>query len=78
MPSCRKPALSVKELVLCFYQIAAGLGALHFNSVIDQDIHPGNILCSLDGNSWKKADLGSATRNTVNAKANTTSAKDCQ
>ena len=78
MPSCRKPSLSVKELVLCFYQIAAGLGALHINGIIDQDIHPGSILCSLDGKSWKKADLGSATRNNVNAKANLTSAKHCQ
>ena len=27
---------------------------------VDQDVHAGNILCTLDGKAWVKADLGSA------------------
>lgn len=78
VPLCRKPPLSVKELVLCASQIAAGLGHLHSNAIVDQDIHPGNILCSLDGKTWKKADLGSADRNSINGKGNVLAAKKCQ
>ena len=64
--------------MLCFYQIASGLQAMHVKGIVDQDIHPGNLLCSQDGTTWKKADLGSSSRNRVDGKPNVVDAKDCQ
>ena len=74
---CSKGPVSIKEIVLCFSRVAAGLEALHAKGIVDQDLHPGNILRSLDGTSWKKADLGNSARTRVNGKLNTIAAKDC-
>ena len=70
--------MTVKEMVLCFAHVAAGLEALHGKSIVDQDIHMGNILCSQDGTTWKKADLGYSARTKINGKLNTIAAKECQ
>lgn len=70
--------MSIKEMVLCFADLAAGLAALHRKDIVDQDIHMGNILCSQDGTMWKKADLGNSARTKIDGKPNIIAAKDCQ
>ena len=70
--------MSVKELIMAGYQIAAGLARLHKSGIIHQDIHLGNMMCSQDGAQWKLIDLGSAARNTIKDMANAIDAKDCQ
>ena len=36
---------------------------MHSMGIVDYDIHLGNLLVSLDGRLWKKADLGNAAFN---------------
>lgn len=70
--------LSVKELTLGFYQLAAGLDALHSKDIVSQDVHCGNVLLSQDGRTWKLADLGSGTRAKMNGQHNWTDPKNCR
>lgn len=50
----------VRQLVVGFQGVAAGLAHIHGKGIVDQDVHAGNIMCTLDGKAWVKADLGSA------------------
>lgn len=49
-----------QKLVVGFQGVAAGLAHIHSKGIVDQDVHAGNIMSSLDGKAWVKADLGSA------------------
>lgn len=40
--------------------IFAGLAHMHYKGIVDQDIHLGNLLVSLDSKRWVKVDLGNA------------------
>jgi len=54
--------LTVKEMVIGFYQLTSGLDHMHVRQIVDQDVHRGNVLISKGDGSWKKGDLGSAAR----------------
>ncbi|KAL0052143.1 hypothetical protein WJX82_008474 [Trebouxia sp. C0006] len=54
--------LTVKEMVIGFYQLTSGLDHMHLRLIVDQDVHRGNVLISQGDGSWKKGDLGSAAR----------------
>lgn len=68
----------MKELVLCYAQIAAGLEAMHAKGIIHQDVRWDNMLGNESETVWKMCDLGSSARNKVHGKANVTAAEDCQ
>ncbi|KAL3148088.1 Serine/threonine-protein kinase stk11 [Trebouxia sp. C0009 RCD-2024] len=50
----------VREVVVGFHSVAAGLAHMHSKGLVDQDLHAGNVLQTLDGSGWVKADLGNA------------------
>ena len=50
----------MRDYVVGFQGLAAGLAHMHAKGIVDQDIHAANVLCSLDNGTWVKADLGSA------------------
>ena len=52
--------LCVRDIVVGFQGLAAGLAHMHAKGMVDQAIHAANVLCSLDNATWVKADLGSA------------------
>lgn len=53
-----------------FHGLVAGIAHMHSKGLVDQDIHSGNIMRTLDGCSWVKADLGSAAWVEVNGQPN--------
>ncbi len=55
--NCR---LSIRQLVVGFHGLTAGIAHIHNKGLVDQDLHAGNVLLSGDGCSLVKADLGSA------------------
>ncbi len=60
LTSCRSVNFTARELVVGWHGIFAGLLHMHCIGIVDQDIHLGNLLQSLDGKLWVKADLGNA------------------
>ena len=60
MCECWLCRLSIAQLVVGFQGRAAGLAHMHSKGLVDQDLHSGNVLQSLDGCTSVKADLGSA------------------
>lgn len=47
-------------MIVGFQGVFSGLRHMHENGIVDQDIHLNNLLQSLDGRAWVKADLGNA------------------
>ena len=43
-----------------FHSVAAGLAHIHSKGWVDQDLFAGNVMQTLDGSTWVKADLGNA------------------
>ena len=57
--SCRLDALVVARKV---YLVASALMWIHGKGLVHQDLHPGNVLETLDGSAWRLSDFGSARR----------------
>lgn len=47
-------------MIVGWQGVFAGLHHMHAKGIVDQDIHLDNLLQSLDGKQWVKADLGNA------------------
>ena len=60
----------VREVVVGFQGLAAGLAHIHSKGLVDQDLFPGNVLLKLDGSAWVKADLGNAASVELDGKPN--------
>lgn len=52
--------VTIQQLVVGFQGVAAGLAHIHSRGMVDQDVQEGNVLETLDGKAWVKADLGNA------------------
>ena len=61
---------TVREKVQVLQQVASALAKLHICGVVHQDLHPGNVLQSLDGLHYKLSDLGSAAYHMVEDEPN--------
>lgn len=61
---------SVREQVHILQQVSSALAKLHLSGVVHQDLHPGNVLQTLDGLHYKLSDLGSAAYHMVEDEPN--------
>ena len=52
--------MTTRQVVVGFAGMFAGVAYMHSKGIVDQDLHPGNILLSLDASTLVKADLGAA------------------
>ncbi|KAL0051798.1 hypothetical protein WJX82_002306 [Trebouxia sp. C0006] len=52
--------ITLREIIVGFQGLAAGMAHMHSKGVVDQDFHAGNVLLSQDGQTLVKTDLGSA------------------
>lgn len=50
--------LSVRQTVVGFQGLAAGISYMHARGLVDQDLHTRNVLLSADGQAFVKVDLG--------------------
>ena len=53
-----------------FQGVAAGLAHIHRGGLVDQDLFAGNVMQTLDGSAWVKADLGNAVPLEVDGQPN--------
>ena len=60
----------VKRVIVGFHGVAAGLAHIHSKGFVDQDLFACNVLQTLDGSAWVKADLGSAEPHEVEGQPN--------
>ena len=67
---CCRPAFTTRQVVVGFQGLCAGLAYMHKKGLVDQDLHPGNILISSDETALVKADLGSARPEEVEGRSN--------
>ena len=58
--SCCRLALTTRQVVVGFQGLSAGVAYMRRRVLVDQDLHPGNILLSSKKSTLVKADLGSA------------------
>ncbi|KAL3140831.1 Suppressor of Sensor Kinase (SLN1) [Trebouxia sp. C0010 RCD-2024] len=65
-----RPALTTRQVVVGFQGLFAGVAYMHKKGLVDQDLHPGNILLSSDQSALVKADLGSAEPKEVEGRPN--------
>lgn len=66
-PGCR---LSVRQIVVGFQGLAAGISHMHAKGLVDQDLHTRNVLQSTDGQAFVKVDLGNAAWVEINGRPN--------
>ncbi len=57
-------------MVVGLQGLSAGIAHMHANNIVDQDLHAGNVMESLDGSRWVKGDLGSAVYTSMNGVPN--------
>ncbi|KAL3148099.1 Suppressor of Sensor Kinase (SLN1) [Trebouxia sp. C0009 RCD-2024] len=65
-----RPALTTRQVVVGFQGLAAGVAYMHKKGLVDQDLHPGNILLSSDHSALVKADLGNAVPKEMEGRPN--------
>ena len=49
--------------------LASALAHMHSKGLVDQDLAPSNVMSSLDGSRWVKADLGNAAWSRIGGQA---------
>lgn len=62
--------MTIRQLVVGFQGLSAGVAYMHRKGFVDQDLHSGNILLSLDGSALVKADLGNAVLREIDGRPN--------
>lgn len=60
----------MRELIVGFHGVASGLAHIHSKGLVDQDFFAGNVMQSLDGARWVKADLGNAAWTEIDRQPN--------